>query len=43
MLILCNNIKNYLCVIDIDEIIDFKIQYKERFSFIKKGNKFSQK
>ena len=28
-----------MCVRDIDEIIDFKIQYKERFSFIKKGNK----
>ena len=28
-----------MCVRDIDEIIDFKIQYKEWFSFIKKGNK----
>ena len=28
-----------MCVREIDEIIDFKIQYKEWFSFIKKGNK----
>ena len=28
-----------MCVKEIDEIIDFKIQYKEWFSFIKKGNK----
>ena len=28
-----------MCVREIDEIVDFKIQYKEWFSFIKKGNK----
>ena len=28
-----------MCVREIDEIIDFKIQYKEWFSFVKKGNK----
>ena len=28
-----------MCIREIDEIIDFKIQYKEWFSFIKKGNK----
>ena len=28
-----------MCEKEIDEIVDFKIQYKEWFSFIKKGNK----
>ena len=28
-----------MCVREIDEVIDFKIQYKEWFSFIKRGNK----
>ena len=28
-----------MCVREIDEVIDFKIQYKEWFSFVKRGNK----
>ena len=28
-----------MCIREIDEVIDFKIQYKEWFSFIKRGNK----
>ena len=28
-----------MCIREIDEIIDFKIQYKEWFSFVKRGNK----